>query len=96
MNTAKGFQRIIDAKTASAEIVVPTVETLPRIVNLMDALKKSLDAGSATKKKPAKAAVTRPHAAKERTHSEKPAETCSRPRWNGGIKPPEQKNGRSR
>jgi hypothetical protein len=94
MNTAKGFLHIIDAKIAGAEIVAPTAEALPRIVNLRDALKKSLDAGSATKKKPAKAEVTRP-AAKERTRSEKPAETCSRPRWNGRIKPPEQKNGRS-
>ena len=54
----EGLQRIIDAKSAGEEIVAPSVEAPPRVVNLMDALKKSLDAVSATKKKPAKAAVT--------------------------------------
>jgi hypothetical protein len=40
----EGLQRIIDAKIAGEEIVAPTVEAPPRVVNLMDALKKSLDA----------------------------------------------------
>jgi DNA end-binding protein Ku len=53
----EGLQRIIDAKIAGEEIVAPTVEAPARVVNLMDALKKSLDAVSTTKKKPAKAAV---------------------------------------
>src|SRR6266852_1100714 len=53
----EGLQRIIEAKIAGAEIVAPAVETPPRVVNLMEALKKSLDAVSTTKKKPAKAAV---------------------------------------
>jgi hypothetical protein len=39
----EGFQSIIDAKIAE-EIVGPTVEALPRVVNPMDALKRSLDA----------------------------------------------------
>src|SRR3954469_11186011 len=59
----EGLQKIIDAKIAGEEIVAaPEAEAPPRVVNLMDALKKSLDAVSATKKKPAKAAAERPAA----------------------------------
>src|SRR5205085_3424208 len=54
----EGLQRIIDAKIAGEEIIAPSVETPPRVVNLMDALRKSLDTVSAAKKKPAKAAGT--------------------------------------
>ncbi len=53
----EGLQRIIDAKIAGEEVVATSVEAPPKVVNLMEALKKSLDAVSATKKKPAKAAV---------------------------------------
>jgi len=56
----EGLQRIIEAKVAGQEIVAPTVEAPSRVVNLMDALKKSLDAVSATKKKPAKVDVAQP------------------------------------
>jgi DNA end-binding protein Ku len=62
----EGLQRIIEAKIAGEEIVAPAVETPPRVVNLMEALKKSLDAVSTTKKKPAKAAVAQPAAAKRK------------------------------
>ena len=55
----EGLQQIIDAKIAGEEIVAPQVETPPKVVNLMDALKKSLDAVSTGKKKPAKAAGTK-------------------------------------
>ena len=48
------------------EIVAPAVETPPRVVNLMEALKKSLDAVSTTKKKPAKAAVAQTAAKRKR------------------------------
>jgi DNA end-binding protein Ku len=51
----EGLQRIIEAKIAGEEIVAPAYEAPPRVVNLMDALKKSLDAVSTTKKRPAKA-----------------------------------------
>jgi DNA end-binding protein Ku len=56
----EGLQRIIDAKIAGEEIVAPSLEAPPRVVNLMDALKKSLNAVSATKKKPAKAIAAIP------------------------------------
>jgi DNA end-binding protein Ku len=55
-----GLQRVIDAKIAGAEVVTPKVEEPPRVVNLMEALRKSLNAVSAAKKKPAKAAAPRP------------------------------------
>jgi DNA end-binding protein Ku len=50
----QGLRTIIDAKIAGQEIVAPTFEAAPKVVNLMDALRKSLDAVSAEKKKPAK------------------------------------------
>src|SRR5438552_2589435 len=43
-----------DGGIAADAIVAPTVEAPPRVVNLMDALKKSLDAVSSAKKRPAK------------------------------------------
>jgi non-homologous end joining protein Ku len=56
----------IEAKIVGEEIVAPAVETPRRVVNLMEALKKSLDAVSTTKKKPAKAAVAQPAAKRKR------------------------------
>jgi DNA end-binding protein Ku len=60
----EGLQRIIDAKIAGEEIVAPATEAPPRVVNLMEALKKSLDSVSAGKKTPAKVPVARAAAAK--------------------------------
>jgi DNA end-binding protein Ku len=51
----EGLQRIIDAKIAGEEIVATSAEAPPKVVNLMDALRKSLDTVSAGKKKTAKA-----------------------------------------
>src|SRR5262249_23273006 len=51
----EGLQKIIDAKIAGEEIVAPAAEAPPRVVNLMEALKKSLDTVSTTKNRPAKA-----------------------------------------
>lgn len=62
----EGLKRIIEAKIAGEEIVAPAVEAPARVVNLMDALKKSLDAVSTKKKKPAKATVARPAAKRKR------------------------------
>src|SRR5947208_10148993 len=62
----EGLQRIIDAKIAGEEVVAPSVEAPPRVVNLMEALRKSLDSVSATKKKPAKVAMAKPVAAPKR------------------------------
>jgi DNA end-binding protein Ku len=48
-----GLREIIDAKIEGREVVAPEVEAPPKVVNLMDALRKSLDSISASKKKAA-------------------------------------------
>ena len=48
------LQRIIDAKIAGKEVVATTEEAPPKVVNLMDALRQSLDRVSTEKKKSAK------------------------------------------
>jgi DNA end-binding protein Ku len=51
----EGLQRIIDAKVAGEEVVEPSVEAPPKVVNLMEALRKSLESASNQQKKQAKA-----------------------------------------
>jgi DNA end-binding protein Ku len=51
----EGLQKIIDAKIAGEEVVAPAVEMPPKVVNLMEALRKSLDSASNQKKATAKA-----------------------------------------
>ena len=53
----EGLRQIIDRKIAGEEVVAPEVEAPPKVVNLMEALRKSLERVSAEKKKPAKAAI---------------------------------------
>jgi DNA end-binding protein Ku len=63
----EGLQQIIDAKIAGEEVVAPAAAEAPsKVVNLMDALKKSLDAVSAEKKRPAKAAIAKAPAKRKR------------------------------
>ena len=45
-----GLREIIDAKIEGREIVAPEVEAPPKVVNLMEALRKSLDSIGAKKK----------------------------------------------
>lgn len=53
---AEGLRQIIEARIAGEEVSTPpAVEAPTNVVNLMDALRKSLDAVSAQRKKPAKA-----------------------------------------
>ena len=52
------LQRIIDAKVAGEEVVATVEEAPPKVVNLMDALRQSLDRVSTGKKKAAKADLT--------------------------------------
>jgi DNA end-binding protein Ku len=47
-----GLRQIINAKVEGREVVAPEVEAPPKVVNLMDALRRSLDSISASKKKP--------------------------------------------
>jgi DNA end-binding protein Ku len=63
----EGLQKIIEAKIAGEEVVSSAApEATPKVVNLMDALRKSLDTVSAAKKKPAKAAAEKPAAKRKR------------------------------
>jgi DNA end-binding protein Ku len=50
------LRKIVDAKIAGEEIVAPVEEEAPKVVNLMDALRQSLERVSSTKKMPAKIA----------------------------------------
>jgi DNA end-binding protein Ku len=58
------LRRIIDAKIAGEEVVASAPEVSPKVVDLMEALRKSLDAVSQSKKKTAKADLPRTSAAK--------------------------------
>ena len=53
----EGLREIIDAKIAGREVVVPEVEAPPKVVNLMEALRKSLDSISAKKPRPVSAST---------------------------------------
>jgi DNA end-binding protein Ku len=54
-----GLREIIDAKIEGREIVAPEVEAPPKVVNLMEALRKSLDSISAGRKKTTAAPIAR-------------------------------------
>jgi DNA end-binding protein Ku len=58
------LQRIIDAKIAGEEVVATAEETPPKVVNLMDALRQSLDRVSSGKKKTVKVEAAEPEKAK--------------------------------
>src|SRR6188474_1816745 len=53
----EGLRAIIDAKIAGEEVIAPEVAEPPKVVDLMEALRRSLNSVSADKKKPAKADV---------------------------------------
>jgi DNA end-binding protein Ku len=57
------LRRIIDAKVAGQEVVAPAVEAPEKVVNLMDALRRSLDTVSTGKKRPARATLPKDRAA---------------------------------
>ena len=69
------LRRIIDAKIAGEEVVVQDVEAPAKVVNLMDALRKSLEQVSTGKKRPAKAAAKSGAA---RTSAKRPARATAR------------------
>jgi len=59
-----GLRKIIDAKIAGEEVVAPEIQEPPKVVDLMEALRRSLNTVSADKKKPAKVEVAKPAKAK--------------------------------
>jgi DNA end-binding protein Ku len=65
----EGLREIIDAKIEGREIAAPEVEAPPKVVNLMDALRKSLDTISATARKPAPIQAERRPAARKRARA---------------------------
>jgi DNA end-binding protein Ku len=66
----EGLRKIIDAKIAGEEFVAPEVQEPARVVDLMEALRRSLDSVSQEKKKPAKANIAAV-AAKSKVKSQK-------------------------
>jgi DNA end-binding protein Ku len=54
------LRKMIDAKIAGEEIVAPTEEAPPKVVNLMDALRQSLERVSTEKKRPARVVEHKP------------------------------------
>ena len=58
------LRKIIDAKIAGEEIVAPKEEAPPKVVNLMDALRQSLERVSTTKKRTARIEETKPEPAR--------------------------------
>jgi DNA end-binding protein Ku len=52
----EALRGVIEAKIAGQEVVAPTVEPPAKVVDLMQALRKSLDAVTTSKKKPARVA----------------------------------------
>ena len=60
------LRKVIDAKIAGEEVVVAEEEAPARVVNLMDALRKSLDSVSRSKKQPAKSKGETTRTAKKR------------------------------
>jgi DNA end-binding protein Ku len=62
----EGLQKIIDAKVAGEEFVAPAEEAPPKVVDLMEALRRSLDQVSTGKKKTATAKVPKAVARKRK------------------------------
>jgi DNA end-binding protein Ku len=69
----EGLRKIIDAKVAGEEVVAVEAAEPPKVVDLMEALRRSLDAVSADKKKPVKAALAKEAAPRAKT--KKPADS---------------------
>jgi len=56
----EALRKVIDAKIAGEDVAEPVEETPPKVVNLMDALRQSLERVSTTKKKTARIEPVRP------------------------------------
>ena len=72
------LQRIIDAKIAGQEVVATEEETPPKVVNLMDALRQSLDRVSTGKKKTAKVVEAEKPAASRAAKAAAPKKRAAR------------------
>jgi DNA end-binding protein Ku len=72
----EGLRQIIDAKIAGEEIIAPEVQEPPKVVDLMEALRRSLDSVSTEKKKPVKADLTKPAAKAKAANGAKKRKTA--------------------
>jgi len=61
----QGLREIIDAKIEGREVVAQEVEEPPKVVNLMEALRKSLDSISGSKKRPVQSSGQEPQTKRE-------------------------------
>jgi DNA end-binding protein Ku len=76
-----GLRAIIDAKVAGEEVVAPKEEAAPKVIDLMEALRRSLDQVSAGKKPVAKVAeAAAPPAAKKAPKAAAAAKTVAKKR----------------
>ena len=75
----EGLREIIDAKIAGREIVAPDVQEPPKVVNLMEALRRSLDAIGVPTRTPAKSALE-PEAPARKAAKSAPAVATGRKR----------------
>src|SRR5437667_10071652 len=64
-----GLREIIDAKVEGREIVAPEEAAPSKVVNLMEALRKSLDSISASKKTPARDVRTMPASSRKKSRT---------------------------
>jgi DNA end-binding protein Ku len=74
-----GLRAIIDAKVAGEEIVAPKEEAAPKVIDLMEALRRSLDQVSSGRKPTAKADSPLEPAAKKSTKAAGPRAVASKP-----------------
>ncbi len=58
----EGLRKIIDATVAGEEVVAPEEAPVPKVTDLMEALRRSLSTVGATKKKTARAEISKPAA----------------------------------
>src|SRR5687768_17414057 len=79
----EGLRQIIDAKIAGEEIVAPEEQEPPKVVDLMEALRRSLDAVSSEKKKPVKADLPKPAVKAKATAAPKAVASGARKRKAG-------------
>ena len=79
----EGLRQIIEAKIAGEEVVAPEVQEPPKVVDLMEALRRSLDAVSTEKKKPAKADLAKPEAKAKPTAAPKAVASVAKKRKAG-------------
>jgi DNA end-binding protein Ku len=74
------LRKVIDAKIAGEEIVAPAEEETPKVVNLMEALRQSLDRVSTAKKRAAKIEPQKPAKGVVRTMEPRDRVAASAPR----------------